>query len=99
MSSYLFPNLSLLTPNQPFLLVTFFLLDQDVEHYDSKIIFQDWSFNQDTFHDRILLDPIQLRDNNNVNGMDVKCWFFRTPYLLDWAAILTPIRPRPKPPP
>ena len=48
------------------------LLNQGVDQYNSKMIFQDWSFNQDECHDRILHDPIQFGDYNNVNKLEVK---------------------------
>ena len=67
------------------------LLDQDVGHYDSEMIFQDWSFNRGNFHDRILHDPIQLGGYNNINGLKVNGGFLRTPHSLDWATMLGPI--------
>jgi len=33
------------------------LLDQDIDHNDSEMIFQDWLYNGDDFYARILPDP------------------------------------------
>ena len=38
------------------------LLDQGIDHNDSEMIFQDWSYKGDKFHDRILSDPIYIGD-------------------------------------
>ena len=68
------------------------LLDQDVEHYDSEMIFQDWLYNRDNFYVRILHDPNQIEVNNNINMKEViKGGFHQPPHYLDWAATLTPI--------
>jgi len=76
------------------------LLDQGIDHNDSKIIFQDWSYNRDYVHDRIVYDPIQSRGGNTVNRKEViKGGFHEPPPYLDWAATLDPIRPPPEPPP
>jgi len=48
------------------------LLDQGVEQYNSEMVYQDWSYNWDDFHVRILHDSIHLGDNSNVNGLEVK---------------------------
>ena len=37
------------------------LLDLGIEHNDSEMIFQDWSYKQDDFNVRILHDHIQFR--------------------------------------
>ena len=63
------------------------------------MVYQDWSFDMDNFHDKMLHDPIQFGDNNNVNGLEVKGGFFRTRYLLDWVAMLALLRSSPEPPP
>ena len=39
------------------------LLDQDTDHNDSVMIFQDWSCKENNFHARILHDPIHKEDN------------------------------------
>ena len=36
------------------------LLDQDIDHNNSEMIFQDWSYNRDDFNVRVLHDPIHL---------------------------------------
>ena len=64
------------------------------------MIFQDWSYNRDDFHVRILYDHNQIGDNNNVNRKEViKGGFFEIPHYLDWAATLGPIRLPPESPP
>jgi len=75
------------------------LSDQGVEQYNSEMVYQDWSFNRDECHDRILHDPIQFGGYNNVNRLEVKGGFLRLPYSLDWAVTLTSIRPPLEPPP
>ena len=42
------------------------LLDQGVDHYDSEMIFQDWSYNWDDFCARIIHDPIQSMGCKNI---------------------------------
>jgi len=62
------------------------------------MIFQDWSYNRDDFHVRILHDTNQIGDNNNVNKKKlIKDEFHQPPHYLDWAATLGPIRPQPEP--
>jgi len=78
---------SIISPNH------FPLLDQGVEQYNFEMVFQDWSFNWDDFHDRIFHDPIPFGGYNNVNGLEVKSGFLRPPNSLDWAVTLAPIRP------
>ena len=34
------------------------LFDQGIDHNDSEMIFQDWSYKRDDFHDRIMQDSI-----------------------------------------
>ena len=58
-------------------------LDLTVDYYDSEMIFQDWSYNQNNFHFRILHDPNQIGDSKNVNKKEVKGEFFETPHYLD----------------
>ena len=48
------------------------LLDLGIDHYDSEMIFQDWSYNLDEFHVRIWHSPNQIGDNNNVNRKEIK---------------------------
>ena len=61
------------------------------------MIFQDWSYNQNDFHVKILHDPNQIGDSKNINRKDViKGEFLETLYYLDWAATLGPIRPPPE---
>ena len=73
------------------------LLPQGIDHYDSMIIFQDWSYNWDKFHARILYGPIHIRNCKNVKEI-IKGGFRKSPHYLDRAAMLGPIRPSPKPP-
>ena len=47
------------------------LLDQDVDNDDPKMVFQDWSYNQDSFNVMVVHDPIPLGDNNNVHKKEV----------------------------
>jgi len=56
------------------------------------MIFQNWSYNRDKFHVRILHDPNQIGDNNIVNRKEIiKGRFLKTPHYLDWAAMFDPI--------
>jgi len=67
------------------------LLDQGIDHNNSEMIFQDWSYNQDDFNVRILHDPNHIGDGNNVNRKEViKDEVLETPHYLDWAATLGP---------
>ena len=43
------------------------LLDMGIDHDDSVMIFQDWSCKGNNLHDRILRDPIHIRDCKYVN--------------------------------
>jgi len=64
------------------------------------MIFQDWSYNGDNFHIRILHDPNQRGDDKIVNRKEVnKDGFREPPHYLDWAGTLGPIRPAPEQPP
>ena len=47
------------------------LLDQGLDHYDSVMISQDWSYNGKKFHVRILYDPIHIGEYKNVNRKKV----------------------------
>ena len=38
------------------------LLDIGIDHNDSVMIFQDWSYKGNKFHDRIFHDPIHIGD-------------------------------------
>ena len=76
------------------------LLDQGIHNYDSEIIFQDWSYNRDSFNIRIFHDPIHFGNNNNVDKKEViKVGFLDNLQYLDWVATLDPIRPPPEPSP
>ena len=75
-------------------------MDQDLHQYDSVMISQDWSYNREKFHARILHDPIHIGDYKNVNKKEVmKGGFYKISQYLDWAETLGPIRPPPEPPP
>ena len=64
------------------------------------IIFQDWSYKGNKFHDRIFHDPIHIRDCKYVNRKKVnKGEFRKPPHYLDWAVMFDPIQPPPEPPP
>ena len=43
------------------------LLDQGIYHNDSVMVFQDWSYKGNDFHDRITHDPIHIGDCKYVN--------------------------------
>ena len=43
------------------------LLDQGVNNDDPEMVFQDWSYNQNSFNVRVVHDPIHLGDNNIVH--------------------------------
>ena len=76
------------------------LLDQGIDHNDSKMVFQDWSYKEDNFHDMILHDPIHVEDCKNVNKKEViKGGFRELLHYLNWAATLDPIRSPLEPPP
>ena len=76
------------------------MLDQCIDHNDSEMIFQDWSYKRDNIHDRILHDPIKIEDYKYVNKKEVNKGGFREPpRYLDWVATLGPIRPPLEPPP
>ena len=47
------------------------LLDHGIDHNDSEMIFQDWSYKGDDFHDRIVHESIQCRGSNTVNRKEV----------------------------
>ena len=64
------------------------------------MIFQDWSYKGNNFHDKIMHDPIHIGDCKYVNREDVILGgFFENSHYWDWAATLGPIRPPPEPPP
>jgi len=48
-------------------IVSHFLLAIRIDHNDSVMIFQDWSYNQNKFNFRILHDPIHVGDCKYVN--------------------------------
>ena len=84
------PKLSILT-NQ------ISLLHQDVNQYNSVMIFQDWSYNRKKFHARILHDPIHIGDYNRKEVM--KGGFHENLQYLDRVETHGPMRPLPEPPP
>ena len=47
------------------------LLDLGINHNDSVMIFQEWSYNRDKFNIRILHDPIHVGDCKYVNRKKV----------------------------
>jgi len=47
------------------------LLVQGVDNDDSAIVFQDWSYNQDSCNVRFISDPIQLGANNIIHQKEV----------------------------
>ena len=60
------------------------LLDLGIEKNDSEMICQDCSYKGDNFHDRILHDPIHIRDCKNINKKEViKGEFRKPPHYLD----------------
>jgi len=67
------------------------LLDHGVDNYDSEMIFQDWSYNWNSFNVRILHDPFHLGDFKNVKKKVIKSGFLDNPQDLDWVATLRPI--------
>ena len=76
------------------------LLDRDKDNYDSVIIYENWLYNRDKFHFRILHDHIYEGVNKNVNKKEViKGGFQDNPRHLDWAEMIGPIRSLPEPPP
>ena len=76
------------------------LLIQSIDQNDSEMIFQDWSYKGDNFHDRVLHDPIHIGDFKYVNNKEViQGGFFENSHYLDWAATLGPIRSPPEPSP
>jgi len=88
----LIPEPIILEPKSITSSIRILLLNQGVDYYDSEIIFQDWSYNRDSFIVRVLHDPIHLRDCKNVNKKEViKGGFLYNPQDLDWVATLGPI--------
>ena len=45
------------------------LLNQGVEQYNFEKVYEDWSFNRDECHDRILHDSIHFGGYKNFNGL------------------------------
>jgi len=75
------------------------LLDIGINYNDSVIIFQDWSYEGNNFHNRILHDPIHIGDCKYVNRKEVnKDEFREPPHYLNWVAMLGSIRPLEPPP-
>ena len=72
------------------------LLDQGIDHNDSVMIFQDWSYKGNNFHDRILHDPINIGDYKYINRKEVnKDGFCEPLHYFGWVERLGPIRPPP----
>ena len=71
MSQHWFLFLSFPEPKLTITLNHIPLLDQGIDSYDSAMIFENWSYNRDKFHVRILHDPIHIGDYNNVNKKEV----------------------------
>ena len=64
------------------------LLDLGIDHNDSVMIFQDWTYNQDKFNVRILHDPIHVEDYKYIKRKEViKDWFREPPHYLDLSLI------------
>ena len=64
------------------------------------MISQDWSYNRDKFHARILHDPIHIGEYKNINRKEVmKSEFHENSQYLDWAEMVGPMGPPPEPPP
>ena len=60
------------------------LLDIGIDHDDSVLIFQDWSYKGSKFHDRIFNDPIHIGDCKYVNRKVVnKGGLYEPPHYLD----------------
>ena len=96
----LVPNLIILKPKSIISSSQILLLDQGVNNDDPEMVFQDWSYNQDSFNVRVVHDPTHLGDNNNVHQKEViKGGFLNDPNYLYWVAMLGPIRPPLEPPP
>ena len=76
------------------------LSSNSIDHNDSVMIFQDWSYEGNNFHDRIIHDPIHIGDCNYINIKEVnKGRFHEPPHYFDWVASLGPLRPPPESPP
>ena len=98
--SVLVPIPFILEPKSTISLIHISLLDHGIEQNDCEMIFQDWSYNQDDFHVRILHDPNQIGDNNNINRKEaIKSGFLETQHYFNWAATLGSIRHPLEPPP
>ena len=54
-----------------------------MEQYNSKMIYQDWAYDQDNCQDRILHDPIHFVGDITFNGIKIKGEFLQTPNSLD----------------
>jgi len=67
----LVPNPIILKPKPITSLGQILLLDQGVDNDDPETVFQDWSYNHDSFNVRVVHDPIPLGDNNNVHKKEV----------------------------
>jgi len=96
----LVPEPIILEPKSIILPSHILLLDIDIDHDDSVMIFQDWSCKGNKFHDRIFHDPIHIGGCKCVNRKKVNKGGFRDPpHYLNWVATLDPIRPPLEPPP
>ena len=63
----LIPNPIILEHKSIISLSQILLLDQGVDNDDLEMVFQDWSYNQDSFNVRVVHDPVHLGDNNNID--------------------------------
>ena len=76
------PKLSILSNHIP-------LLDQGIDHNDSEMIFQVWSYNRMIF----ILVSCMILISSNVNRKEViKSRFHETSHYLDWVATLSLIQ-------
>ena len=87
----LVPKPIILEPNSIIPPSHILLLDICIDHDDSVMIFEDWSYKGSKFHDRIFHDPIHIGDCKYVNRKEINKGGFRKPsYYLDWVATLDP---------
>ena len=80
----LVPNPIILKPKSFTSSSQILLLDQGINNDDSEMVFQNWSYNLDSFNVRVVHDPIHLGDNNTVHKKEViKGEFLDDPQYLD----------------
>ena len=75
----LVPELITLEPKSTIQPSHILLLNISIDHDDSVMIFQDWSYKGSKFHDRIFHDPIHIGDCKCVNRKEVNKGGFREP--------------------